>query len=177
MERIIATSKQTVGDNDGHGHIDEIRDSNNQSSHHAKATTTTREVSSSDEADSEDEIGAMIYQRSGSTAKARGAVSGTAKAKRTIPNEESEYTSPPKKTRKQSRSRRLCSHEGCTNYAQKGGVCFSHGAKRKECSYEGCNSGAIRGGVCFRHGAKRKECRERGDHAVKVVNERVANVV
>jgi len=82
MERVIASSKQEVGDNYDHRDIDEIRDSNNPSSHHAKARPTTRDTS--DEADSEDEIGALIYQRS-RTAKARAAVSEKANAKRTIP--------------------------------------------------------------------------------------------
>ena len=30
-----------------------------------------------------------------------------------------------------------------------------HGAKVKLCSSEGCTNQAVRGGVCFRHGAKR----------------------
>ena len=35
-----------------------------------------------------------------------------------------------------------CSHEGCANYAQKGGVCVRHGEKRthKDCSHEGCSN-------------------------------------
>jgi len=73
--------------------------------------------------------------------------------------------------------RKKCSHGGCTNQFVCGGVCIRHGAQTKECSHEGCSNNAVRGGVCIRHGAKRKECRERGDHAVKVVDERVANVV
>jgi hypothetical protein len=78
--------------------------------------------------DSEDEIGAMIYQQS-RTAKARAAVSGNANVKRAIPNEESEYASPPKKMCKKSRNHRLCSHKIYSNNAQKGGVCIRHDGK------------------------------------------------
>ena len=48
-----------------------------------------------------------------------------------------------------------CSSERCTNYAQKGGVCVRHGAKRKryECSAIGCTNIVVKGGVCKRHGA------------------------
>ena len=49
-----------------------------------------------------------------------------------------------------------CGKEGCTNYAQKGGVCIRHGAKVKLCSKEGCTNHALKGGVCLRHGAKVK---------------------
>ena len=31
---------------------------------------------------------------------------------------------------------KLCSIEGCTNQAKKGGVCMKHGAKAKICSSE-----------------------------------------
>ena len=55
-----------------------------------------------------------------------------------------------------------CSHEGCTNLAIHGDVCWRHweerkmhGAKHKTCSHEGCTNLVIRGGVCGRHGAKR----------------------
>ena len=39
---------------------------------------------------------------------------------------------------------KLCSHDGCTKYAKKGGVCIRHGAQvklceRKVCSQEGCS--------------------------------------
>jgi hypothetical protein len=48
-----------------------------------------------------------------------------------------------------------CSNEGCTNQAQKGGVCIRHGAKVKRCSSEGCMNNSLKGGVCRRHGAYR----------------------
>jgi hypothetical protein len=48
---------------------------------------------------------------------------------------------------------KLCSSEGCTNIAKKGGVCVRHGAEVKRCSVEGCTNRSIRGGVCKRHGA------------------------
>ena len=53
---------------------------------------------------------------------------------------------------------RRCNSVGCTNLAQKGGVCMKHGAKRKSCSSDGCTNQAIKGGVCWRHGAKVKQC-------------------
>jgi hypothetical protein len=37
------------------------------------------------------------------------------------------------------RKRKRCSHDGCTNQEQNGGVCMTHGAKVKKCSFEGCN--------------------------------------
>jgi hypothetical protein len=53
--------------------------------------------------------------------------------------------------------RKLCSNEGCTNIAQRGGVCWTHGAKVKckLCSSDGCANQAILRGVCWRHGANR----------------------
>ena len=55
-----------------------------------------------------------------------------------------------------------CSIEGCTNFAQKGGVCIKHGANVKRCSSEGCTKQAQKGGVCIKHGAKVKQCRVEG---------------
>jgi hypothetical protein len=58
---------------------------------------------------------------------------------------------------------KICSYDdGCTNLAQKGGVCIKHGkhgAKKeyKPCSSEGCTNQVKRGGVCIRHGATRKK--------------------
>ena len=57
---------------------------------------------------------------------------------------------------------KLCSSEGCTNIAVKGGVCMKHGAKRKLCSSDGCTNQAVRGGVCKKHGAKIKRCNSEG---------------
>jgi hypothetical protein len=51
---------------------------------------------------------------------------------------------------------------GCANQAQKGGVCFTHGAKveLKRCSHEGCTKYPQgKGGVCVTHGAKVKRWR------------------
>ena len=61
---------------------------------------------------------------------------------------------------KEVRSLSSCSHEGCTNLAQRGGICRKHGGKqiRKTCSNEGCAAIAHKGGVCIRHGAKAKTC-------------------
>jgi hypothetical protein len=59
---------------------------------------------------------------------------------------------------------KLCSEVGCTNLAQKGGVCMRHGAKVKLCSNVGCTTPtqAQKGGVCIRHGAKVKLCSKVG---------------
>ena len=50
-----------------------------------------------------------------------------------------------------------CKIEGCTNDAKgNGGVCRRHGAKKiymKQCSAEGCKSNAQKGGLCYKHGA------------------------
>jgi len=64
---------------------------------------------------------------------------------------------------------KLCSSEGCTNKARKGGVCMKHGAKVKRCSSEGCTNYAVKGGVCMKHGAKVKRCSSEGctNYAVK----------
>lgn len=51
----------------------------------------------------------------------------------------------------QKRLRKLCSADGCTNIAKKGGVCKRHGAMIL-CSREGCTNYAVKGGVCIRHG-------------------------
>ena len=51
-------------------------------------------------------------------------------------------------------TRKICSHEGCTKQAKKGGVCIRHGAKVKLCSHEGCTNQIKQGGVCWRHGAR-----------------------
>ncbi|KAL3810369.1 hypothetical protein ACHAXA_007703 [Cyclostephanos tholiformis] len=55
-----------------------------------------------------------------------------------------------------------CSHEGCFNQVQQGGVCTRHGAKLRRCSLEGCTSKAVQGGVCIRHGAKVPRCSQEG---------------
>ena len=57
-----------------------------------------------------------------------------------------------------------CSSDGCTNQAQNGGLCIKHGAKwtKKRCSSDGCTNKAVKGGVCKRHGAKVKRCSSDG---------------
>ena len=57
------------------------------------------------------------------------------------------------------RKMKRCSHDGCTNQEQKGGVCMTHGAKVKKCIFEGCTKYAQKGGVCVTHGAKRERKR------------------
>ena len=51
---------------------------------------------------------------------------------------------------------KLCSVEGCDNFARQNGVCQRHGAKRISCSFEGCTKQAQHSGVCNRHGAYKK---------------------
>jgi len=60
------------------------------------------------------------------------------------------------------RSSRRCSHEGCTNQIQSEGVCYRHGAKYKLCSIEGCRNKIQQGGLCCKHGAKVKKCSHEG---------------
>ena len=66
-----------------------------------------------------------------------------------------------------------CSHDGCTNFSMKEGVCWRHGAKDliavKKCSSEGCTNNVANNGVCVRHGAKLKFCSSEGctNRAVK----------
>lgn len=53
-----------------------------------------------------------------------------------------------------------CTHEGCTKFAQIGGVCNEHGANElvRICIIEGCtNQVKQKGGLCRKHG-KRKYC-------------------
>jgi len=189
-ECIVASSKSPVSDDsdDGGGESrerngDEIRDLANQSSHSAKARSNTSDIP--DEVDSEDEIGAWVYQRSraanaradeslSAAVETKSAITGAAKLqkakeknqnqtpllvpKRTIPAEADNCATPPKRLRK------TCSHEGCTTPAQSGGVCIRHGAKQKhkECTHEGCTNQVKIGGVCYRHGVKRKEWTHKG---------------
>ena len=48
------------------------------------------------------------------------------------------------------RKRKLCIMEGCTSVAKWQGVCQKHGASVRvpRCSHEGCNNQAQKGGVC-----------------------------
>jgi hypothetical protein len=62
----------------------------------------------------------------------------------------------------ETKHRKRCSHGGCTNFAQKGGVCVIHGAMKTYCQNEGCTNKAVKGGVCITHGAKTKRCRFEG---------------
>jgi hypothetical protein len=66
-------------------------------------------------------------------------------------------------------TKKRCSHKGCTNGVIKNGVCVTHGARKKRCSYEGCTNQAIKGGVCVTHGATKKRCSHKGctNHAKK----------
>ena len=58
--------------------------------------------------------------------------------------------------------KKRCSHDGCTKQAKNGGLCMKHGAKVKRCSIEECKSYAQNGGLCMKHGAKVKQCSKDG---------------
>lgn len=71
--------------------------------------------------------------------------------------EVSPTSQPPKKQPRKYVYR--CSAVGCNSFAQKGGRCCKHGAKkqRKLCTVSGCTNQSVQGGVCKRHGAKVKK--------------------
>ena len=54
---------------------------------------------------------------------------------------------------KESSRYKKCSREDCDKLAQKGGVCYSHGATAMKCIGKGCTNNAKRLGLCKRHGA------------------------
>ncbi len=58
--------------------------------------------------------------------------------------------------------RALCSHEGCKNQLQAGGLCSRHGAQQKACSMEECMRQAQKEGVCVTHGAQTRRCGHKG---------------
>jgi len=58
--------------------------------------------------------------------------------------------------------RKRCSENDCSNFAQKGGKCYTHGDKRKQCSVHGCSNQNKKGGVCYTHGAKPPKCKVDG---------------
>ena len=122
-------------------------------------TNKNAPATSDDDDDSDDEIGRAIYNSS-ETAKSRavaaevtnnndtlfrslhtsGSKSGTKRKSDSVQDEKN----------KKKYTRKICSIEGCTNKAQKGGVCRRHGASvvRKICSIEGCTKYGYKGGVC-----------------------------
>ena len=69
----------------------------------------------------------------------------------------SSSSQPPKKQPRKYVYR--CSASGCNSFAQKGGRCCKHGAKkqRKLCTVSDCTNQSVQGGVCKRHGAKVKK--------------------
>jgi hypothetical protein len=52
-------------------------------------------------------------------------------------------------------TRRICSYDGCNNFAKQGGVCNTHGARTTPCSHEGCTKRAQNNHLCFEHGKKK----------------------
>jgi len=57
---------------------------------------------------------------------------------------------------------KLCSHDGCTKFSRRGGVCISHGSKAKQCSHEGCTKNVKWGGFCWSHRANFELCSHEG---------------
>ena len=57
------------------------------------------------------------------------------RSKRKSPHEveNTSVSSEPKQRTKNERKKYTCSHEGCSNQVQKGGVCIRHGAKVNTC--------------------------------------------
>ena len=131
---------------------------------------------------SEDQIGDMIYNNSG-TAKARAAEAvannkpapydSVTSTNVSSNKRRSDSVHDEQKEKKRVYDINICSSDGSTNIAQKVGVCYRHGDVyyrhranefRKTCSHEGCTSQAKRGGVCIRHGAPRntKLCKQEG---------------
>lgn len=58
--------------------------------------------------------------------------------------------------------RKRCSENGCSNFAQKGGKCYTHGEKQKRCVVDGCLNQTRKGGVCVTHGAIVQRCSMNG---------------
>ncbi len=44
----------------------------------------------------------------------------------------------------EGRRRKICTTEGCTSRAERGGVCIRHGAKVKRCNREGCTNQVVK---------------------------------
>ena len=84
--------------------------------------------------------------------------------KRKAPSSEDANANKKKKRDQRGRSRRMCTHPGCTSHSYNGGIgpCVKHGAKVKTCSVAGCNNNKKRGGVCCKHGAKLPLCQHDG---------------
>ena len=58
--------------------------------------------------------------------------------------------------------RKRCSENECSNFSQKGGLCYTHGAKVPRCSEVECTNQAVRGGLCVSHGARIPKCTHPG---------------
>lgn len=56
--------------------------------------------------------------------------------------------------------RKRCSENDCSNIAQKGGKCYTHGESQKRCIVDGCLNASRRGGRCISHGAEKRKCSE-----------------
>ena len=86
------------------------------------------------------------------------------KRKQKLPVQREEQA--PREVVRKKYDRKICSADGCTNIAKKGGMCNRHGAKveYKRRSSHGCTNQAKKGGVCIKHGAKVEvnRCRSEG---------------
>ena len=68
----------------------------------------------------------------------------------------------PGKRRTAKRVRKTCSVDECTNRAQKGGVCYRHGAKVKLCSKVGCKIKHRKEGCASVMGHRRNDAAMKG---------------
>lgn len=80
------------------------------------------------------------------------------KRKRCSENDCSNFAQKGGKCYTHGEKQKRCIVDGCTNQAQNGGLCCGHGAKIPRCSFDGCSNGAVKGGVCVAHGAKTTRC-------------------
>lgn len=58
--------------------------------------------------------------------------------------------------------RKKCSENDCSNIAQKGGLCYTHGDVNRRCTVHGCSRKYQNGGVCITHGAILPKCTHPG---------------
>lgn len=61
-----------------------------------------------------------------------------------------------------SDKRKRCSENDCSNIAQKGGKCYTHGDGNRRCTVHGCSRKYQKGGVCITHGAILPKCTHPG---------------
>ena len=52
----------------------------------------------------------------------------------------------------------MCTHHGCSKFAQSHGLCMAHGGSTPLCKFDACNKLARTGGFCQAHGGRRAMC-------------------